>query len=89
MIKRELTQEIAFRTGLKVKDVNAVMETFMDTVKEQIIDGNKVSLRGFGTFMIRHRAGKVARDIKKGTPIQIPAKDYPAFKPSEHFFERD
>ena len=57
----------------------------MDVVREKMIDGNNLYLRGFGTFLLKQRADKTARNISKGTTIVVPAHKIPAFKPSKEF----
>lgn len=88
MTKAELAREIAQKTGLQIKEVTAVLESFFETVKTQIINDDRVTLRGFGSFMMRHRAERKARNIQKGTEVIIPAKDIPTFKASSQFFEK-
>lgn len=88
MTKAELAREIAQMTGLQIKEVTAVLESFFETVKTQIINDDRVTLRGFGSFMMRHRAERKARNIQKGTEVIIPAKDIPTFKASSQFFEK-
>jgi DNA-binding protein HU-beta len=65
--------------------VQAVVEAFMESVKGSLIQGNDVFLRGFGSFIIKKRAQKVARNILKGTTITIPEHNIPAFKPAKSF----
>jgi DNA-binding protein HU-beta len=60
----------------------------MDTIKTSMINGNEVFLRGFGSFIIKHRAEKTARNISKNTTIIIPAHNIPAFKPAKEFMEK-
>lgn len=57
----------------------------MESIKGSLIKGNPVYLRGFGSFIIKHRAQKAARNITKQTTMTIPAHDIPAFKPSKSF----
>ena len=64
-----------------------VVEAFMETVKDSVVAGNEVFLRGFGSFIIKKRAKKVARNISKNTTIVIPAHSVPAFKPAKTFLE--
>lgn len=64
-----------------------VVEAFMETVKDSMIAGNDVFLRGFGSFVIKQRAEKVARNISKNTTIVIPAHSIPAFKPAKTFLD--
>lgn len=60
----------------------------METVIGSLSDGEPVYLRGFGSFIIKRRAEKTARDIAKKTTIVIPAHDIPAFKPADSFVEK-
>jgi DNA-binding protein HU-beta len=62
-----------------------VVESFMENVKESMVAGNEVFLRGFGSFVIKRRAEKTARNISKNTTIKIPAHNIPAFKPAKAF----
>ena len=63
----------------------AIVEAFMDSVKGSLESGNNVYLRGFGSFIIKKRAQKVARNISKNTTITIPEHNIPAFKPAKSF----
>lgn len=60
----------------------------MESIKNSLLsEKENVYLRGFGSFIIKHRAAKTARNISKNTTITIPAHDYPAFKPAKTFIE--
>ncbi len=85
MTKAEIVNEIANKTNLDKSTVQAVVEKFMDTVKMSLSNGEPVYLRGFGSFIIKERAEKTARNISKGTTITIPAHKIPAFKPCKTF----
>ena len=85
MTKAEVVNEISKRTGIEKKIVLESIECFMDVVKESLIDGEHVYLRGFGSFIIKQRAPKTARNISKNVTIQIPSRKIPAFKPSKAF----
>lgn len=85
MTKAEIVNEVASATGIEKVAVQTVVEAFMETVKESLIKGEPVYLRGFGSFIIKHRAQKAARNITKQTTITIPAHDIPAFKPAKSF----
>lgn len=87
MTKAELARAIAQETEISIKDVNIVLESFFKTVKSQMVKDDKVIIRGFGNFQIKHRAERKARDIRNGTTITIPAADVPVFKPSKQFFD--
>lgn len=85
MTKADIVNEIAKSTGIEKVQVQQVVESFMENIKETMMAGNNVYLRGFGSFIIKRRAQKVARNISKNTTITIPAHNIPAFKPSKSF----
>ena len=88
MTKAEIVSEIAAKTGLEKQVILTVVESMMDTIKTSMINGNEVFLRGFGSFIIKRRAEKTARNISKNTTIIIPAHNIPAFKPAKEFIEK-
>lgn len=88
MTKAEIVKKIASQTGIEQTAVSAVVEGFMEQVRQALTDGENVYLRGFGTFNRKHRAEKVARNIWKNTTIKVPAHDIPAFKPSREFLDK-
>ncbi len=85
MTKADIVNEVAKATGVEKVTVQAVVEATMDSIKDSIIKGNPVYLRGFGSFIIKHRAQKAARNITKKTTMTIPEHNIPAFKPSKAF----
>ena len=85
MTKADIVNEIAKRTGVEKVLVQTIVEAFMENVRNSLIDNNNVYLRGFGSFIIKKRAQKVARNISKNTTITIPEHNIPAFKPSKSF----
>ena len=85
MTKAEIVNEVAKATGIEKTQVLAVVEEFTNVVKGSLIAGDPVYLRGFGSFIIKHRAQKAARNITRKTTMTIPAHDIPAFKPSKSF----
>lgn len=85
MTKAEIVNEVAKSTGIEKITVQTVIEAFMETVKDSLSKGSPVYLRGFGSFIIRHRAQKTARNITKNSTMVIPAHDIPAFKPAKVF----
>ena len=85
MTKADLVEQIAGKTGVDKSTVLATVESFMDTVKDNMTKGENVYLRGFGSFIIKTRAKKTGRNISKGTPVVIPAHNIPAFKPAKDF----
>ena len=87
MTKAEIVTKIAKKTGLDKDEVLVVLEQFMTTVKDSLVNEEPVYLRGFGSFIVKERATKTARNISKDTAIIIPAHNIPAFKPSKEFAE--
>ena len=85
MTKADIVREIATQTGLEKQVVLQVVEGFMDSVKSSMINGEEVYLRGFGSFIVKTRAEKTARNISKNTTLIIPAHNSPAFKPANSF----
>ena len=85
MTKAEIVNEVAKATGIEKTQVQTVVEAFMETVKDSIVKGNPVYLRGFGSFILKRRAPKTARNISKNTTIIIPEHNIPAFKPAKTF----
>ena len=83
MTKAEIVNEVAKSTGIEKTTVLRVVEEFMECVKGSLSKGNPVYLRGFGSFIIKHRAEKAARNITKNTTI--PAHNIPSFKPAKVF----
>ena len=85
MTKVEIVSEISDRTGLEKGTVSACVESFMDVIKESMAKGENIYLRGFGSFIVKKRASKTARNIRKGTALTVEAHNVPAFKPSPEF----
>lgn len=87
MTKAEIVNNIAKKTGLDKAAVLAVVESFMECVKESLVNGEEVTLRGFGTFQIKERAKKLGRNISAEKSVIIPAHNIPFFKPADAFKE--
>ncbi|MCD7962755.1 MAG: integration host factor subunit beta [Rikenellaceae bacterium] len=85
MTKADVVNEIAKSTGVEKVQVQKIVESFMDSIKDSLTQNNNVYLRGFGSFIVKKRAQKVARNISKNTTITIPEHNIPAFKPSKSF----
>ena len=85
MTKADIVNEISKNTGIEKVTVQKTVEAFMETVKDSLVDGKNVYLRGFGSFVVKQRAEKTARNISKNTTIIIPAHNIPAFKPAKTF----
>ncbi len=85
MKKAETVADIVKATGLEKVVVEATVEAIMATMKESMVNGENIYLRGFGTFLLKKRAVKTGRNISKGTSVKIPAHFVPAFKPAKEF----
>jgi DNA-binding protein HU-beta len=89
MTKADIISKIVESTGLPKKDVAITVEAFMNEIRVSMAEEREnVYLRGFGTFTVKHRAKKTARNISKNTTMVIDAHDIPAFKPAKSFIEK-
>jgi DNA-binding protein HU-beta len=86
--KAEVISEIAEKTGIEKSDVQATIEAFFKVVKDSMSNGNNIYVRGFGSFVNKKRAKKVARNISKNTSIIIDEHYIPSFKPSKTFVSK-
>ena len=80
MTKADIVNEIAKSTGVEKVLVQTIVEAFMENVRNSLIDNNNVYLRGFGSFIIKKRAQKVARNISKKYDHHHPRAQYPCFQ---------
>ena len=88
MRKADLVAAISEKTGVPKVDVLVTLESFFKEVKDSLGTGENVYIRGFGSFVIKKRAKKIGRHIKKNVPIEIPEHYIPAFKPAKVFVEQ-
>lgn len=89
MTKADIVNKIVEDTGLAKKDVTATVEAFMEEIRQSMaVQKENVYLRGFGTFTVKHRAKKTARNISKNVTLVIDAHDFPAFKPAKSFIAK-
>lgn len=88
MTKAEVIAEISEKTGVDKADVAATMEAYFKVVKNALVEGENVYFRGFGSFIVKRRAQKVARIISKNKSIVIPAHNIPSFKPAKTFVDK-
>ncbi|HBH47051.1 MAG TPA: integration host factor subunit beta [Bacteroidales bacterium] len=88
MTKADIVNEISKNTGIEKITVQKTVESFMEVVKESLTKEKNVYLRGFGSFIIKKRAQKTARNISKNTTIIIPEHFIPAFKPAKTFVNK-
>ncbi|MCR5851091.1 MAG: integration host factor subunit beta [Bacteroidaceae bacterium] len=87
MTKIELVKMVAEKTGIDQSTAMVAVEGVIDTLKESLIKKENVYIRGWGTWTLKHRAKKTARNISKNTTMVIPAHDIPYFKPCKDFLE--
>ena len=87
MTKAEIVNEIAQQTGIDKQTIMRTVEAFMVTVKDALANDEEVFLRGFGSFILKRRAQKTARNISKNTTLIIPEHNIPAFKPAKTFMQ--
>lgn len=88
MTKADVINEIADKTGIDKADVQASVEAFFAVVKNSMAEGDNIYVRGFGSFVNKKRAKKIARNISKNTAIVIDEHYVPTFKPSKIFTEK-
>ena len=89
MTKAEIINKIVLETGISKKDVAGTIEAFMEEIRQSMsVRKENVYLRVFGTFTVKHRAQKTARNISKNTTLVIDAHDFPAFKPAKSFIAK-
>lgn len=88
MTKADVINEIVEKTGVARRDVAVTVEAFMEVIKGKMVNEREnIYLRGFGSFNVKQRAEKTARNISKNVTITIPAHDIPAFKPAKSFIQ--
>lgn len=88
MTKADVITEIAEKTGIDKADVQVTIEAFFTVVKNSMADGENIYVRGFGSFINKKRAQKIARNISKNTAMVIDEHYVPSFKPSKIFTEK-
>src|SRR5665647_862224 len=87
MRKADLISEISDKTGIPKVDVMVTLETMFKEIKQSLIAGENIYIRGFGSFIIKKRAAKIGRNIKKNVAVEIPEHYIPAFKPAKEFVQ--
>jgi len=88
MRKADLVTAISEKTGIAKVDVLVTLEQFFKEVKDTLTEGENVYIRGFGSFVVKKRAKKIGRHIKKNIAIEIPEHYIPSFKPAKVFVEQ-
>jgi DNA-binding protein HU-beta len=87
MRKADLITQISDKTGIPKVDVMVTLETMFKEIKESLISGENIYVRGFGSFITKKRAAKIGRNIKKNIAVAIPEHYIPAFKPAKEFVQ--
>jgi len=87
MTKADLVEQVAdaIGPGITRKDCALVVDGFLNAVKQALAQGQGIEIRGFGTFKVRQRKARMARNPRTGEPVRVPARISPVFKPSKHF----
>jgi len=83
MTKAELVNRVSKRTDLNKRDAEVMVQTVLDSIIESLQGGDKVELRGFGSFRLRERASRIGRNPKTGEKVSVPSKRVPYFKPGK------
>lgn len=86
MTKADLVEQVAeaIGPGITKKECALVIDGFLNAVKQSLARGDGIEIRGFGTFKVRHRKARLARNPRTGEPVEVPARTSPVFKPSKH-----
>lgn len=87
MRKADLISKISDKTGIPKVDVLVTLETMFREIKGTLASGENLYIRGFGSFIIKKRAAKIGRNIKKNVAVSIPEHFIPAFKPAKEFVQ--
>ena len=88
MTKADIVNEVVAKTSLDKNDVQNTLEVFLKLIKNNMIEGKNIYFRGFGSFILKKRAKKIARNISKNTAIVIEEHFIPKFKPAKTFMEK-
>lgn len=89
MTKSELIQRLAEQNPhLFLRDVERIVDTVFETISQSLVDGNRIELRGFGAFSIKHRDARIGRNPRTGESVSVPAKRLPFFKPGKALREQ-
>lgn len=87
MTKVDLIDQVAEKTELSKKEVERMLETIISSIQTALKNGEKVSLTGLGTFIVKDKKARMARNPKTGEQVQVPAKKAPKFKPGKELKE--
>jgi len=85
MTKADLVEKVAEKTGLTRTDVAVTVDSLLDAVKSSLKEGSNIEIRGFGTFKVKPRKARKARNPRTGEVVPVPDRNIPVFKPSNEF----
>jgi nucleoid DNA-binding protein len=85
MTKADLVEKVAEKTGLTRTDVAVAIDSVLDAIKKALEEGNNIEIRGFGTFKVKPRKARKARNPRTGEVVPVPDRNIPVFKPSNEF----
>lgn len=88
MTKQDIVEDIALRTGLTKKEVSEAVELFLKHIGQALADGRHLEIRGFGTFKVKERKARMARNPRTGEAVPVPARKVPVFKVSKMLKDR-
>ena len=88
MTKAEIVEDIAAKTGLTKKEIAEAVDMFLKVVSDALTEGKHLEIRGFGTFKVRKRKTRMARNPRTGDSVEVPSRSVPVFKPSKHLRTR-
>lgn len=88
MTKADIVEDIAQKTGLTKKEVGETVDLFLDNVSDLLVQGKHLEIRGFGTFKIKERKARMARNPRTGESVPVPARRVPVFKVSKMLKEK-
>lgn len=88
MTKADLVSKVALETGFPKNDIAVMIDATMASIEASMAEGENVYLRGFGSFVIKTRKQKIARNILKKTSLTVPEHNVPSFKPSKEFIKK-
>ena len=88
MTKKDIISKVSNKTGIDRDDVSLLFESVVKTIKDSMIEGRNIYIRGFGSFVNKKKSKKIARNISKNTAIIIEPHYYPTFKPSKIFGDK-
>lgn len=83
MIKADLVNKIAIEMNISKQEAETGINLFFQTIKEALLKGEEIELRGFGSFRFRKRGARAGRNPRTGKPVQVPPKKVLYFKPSK------